>query len=58
MEQLLKVQPHISKPVVGQIVSIIKTQKNKDNKTPEKITLPVVGSVHVKASRFDAVLTG
>ena len=32
---------------------MIKTEKDAENKLIEKVTLPAVGTVHVKASTFD-----
>ena len=34
-------------------VPVIKTEKDTENKSIEKVTLPAVGMVHVKAPTFD-----
>ena len=44
VEQCLKMQP---KQLCEQIVPMIKTEKDTENKSIEKVTLPPVGTVHV-----------
>ena len=50
VEQCMKIQP---KQISEQTVPVIKTEKDTENKLIEKVTLPAVGTVHVKASTFD-----
>ena len=36
-------------------VPMIKTEKDTENKLIEKVTLPAVGTVHIKAPTFDGI---
>ena len=50
VEQCMKIQP---KQISEQTVPVIKTEKYTENKLTEKVTLPAVGTVHVKGPTFE-----
>ena len=50
VEQFMKIQP---KQISEQTVPMIKTEKDTEDKSIEKVTSNAVGTVHVKAPTFD-----